>query len=257
MKNNKIAFALSAFCLLTALPATAQVNVISSGAFTAAYKELVSGCEVKIGQKVTSAFGASMGAAPDAIPNRLARGEPADIIILAAPALDGLIKEGKALPGSRVDLARSAIGLSVKTGTLKPDISTVAALKKALLEAKSIAYSASASGVYLSEELFPKLDEGGQILAKSKKIFSERVGTVVARGDAELGFQQVSELVGIPGLDFVATLPAEVQRITVFSAGLAASTKEPEAAKKLIACLGAAEAAPTIAKTGLEPVPLK
>jgi len=238
-------------------PATAEVHVISSGGFTAAYKELVAGCEVKIGQKVVSAYGASMGAAPDAIPNRLARGEPADVVILAAEAFDKLAQDGKGIPGSRVDLVRSAIGLSVKAGAPKPDISSVEALKKTLMEAKSIAYSASASGTYLSEELFPKLDPSGAVMAKSKKIFSERVGTVVVRGEAELGFQQVSELISIDGLDFVGTLPEEVQRVTVFSAGLAAGSKEPEAAKKLIACLGSAESAPVIKKTGLEPLPVK
>lgn len=248
---------LIALPLAVAPPAFADVNVMSSGGFTAAYRDLTASCELKIGQKINSAYGASMGAAPDAIPNRLARGEPADVIILAGSALDDLAKQGKAVPGSRVDLARSAIGLSVKAGAPKPDISTVAALKKTLLEAKSIAYSASASGVYLSEELFPKLDEDGKIIAKAKKIFSERVGTIVARGEAELGFQQVSELLPIEGLDFVGTLPEEVQRVTIFSAGIAAGAKEPEAAKKLIACLGSAEAAPTISKTGLEPLPPK
>ena len=248
---------LLALPLVLAQPAAAEVHVLSSGGFTAAYKDLVAGCEVKLGEKVVSAYGASMGAAPDAIPNRLARGEPADVVILAADAFDKLVKDGKGAAGTRVDLARSAIGLSVKAGAPKPDISTVEALKKTLLEAKSIAYSASASGTYLSEELFPKLDSSGQVMAKAKKIFSERVGTIVARGEAELGFQQVSELLPIEGLDFVGTLPEEVQRVTVFSAGLAAGAKQPEAAKKLIACLGSAEAAPAIRKTGLEPIPAK
>jgi molybdate transport system substrate-binding protein len=247
------AFALSAL----GTSALADVNVMSSGGFTEAYRQLTGGCGPKIGHTINSAYGASMGTAPDAIPNRLARGEPADILILASGALDKLIAAGKAVPGSRVDLARSRIGLSVKAGSPKPDISTVAALKQTLLDAASIAYSASASGVYLSEELFPQLDEGGKIAAKSRKIYTERVGTVVARGDAQLGFQQVSELLPIPGLDFVGTLPAEVQRVTVFSAGLSSSAKEPEAAKKLIACLGSSEAAPVISKTGLEPIPAK
>lgn len=255
--NTIVTAALTAAVLALTQPAMADVHVMSSGGFTAAYKDLVAGCEVKIGQKVVSAYGASMGAAPDAIPNRLARGEPADIVILAAEAFDKLAAEGKGVPGSRVDLVRSAIGLSVKAGAPKPDISTVAALKKTLMEAKTIAYSASASGTYLSEELFPKLDPSGAVMAKAKKIFSERVGTVVARGEAELGFQQVSELVTIEGLDFVGTLPEEVQRVTVFSAGLAAGSKEPEAAKKLIACLGSPESAPAIRKTGLEPLPQK
>jgi molybdate transport system substrate-binding protein len=145
--------------------------------------------------------------------------------------------------------------MSVKTGTPKPDISTVEALRKTLMEAKSIAYSASASGTYLSEELFPKLDPSGRVMAKSKKILSERVGTIVARGEAELGFQQVSELIPIEGIEFVGTLPEEVQRVTVFSAGLAAGAKEPAAARALIACLGGTDAGPTIRKTGLDPIP--
>jgi molybdate transport system substrate-binding protein len=256
-KHHRPALSALAAALLLAPPAFADIHVMSSGGFTAAYKDLVGACEIKLGRKVVSAYGASMGAAPDAIPNRLARGEPADIVILAADAFDKLVTDGKGMAGTRVDLARSAIGLSVKAGAPKPDISTVAALKKTLLEAKSIAYSASASGTYLSEELFPKLDPSGAVMAKSKKIFSERVGTVVARGDAELGFQQVSELVPIEGLDFVGTLPEEVQRVTIFSAGLAAGSKNPDAAKTLIACLGGPEAAPTIKKTGLEPIPQK
>ena len=259
MNKNHRRIALSALTavLLSVSPALADIHVISSGGFTAAYKDLVPGCEAKLGRKVVSAYGASMGAAPDAIPNRLARGEPADIVILAADAFDKLVSDGKGMPGTRVDLARSAIGLSVKAGAPKPDISSVEALKKTLMEAKSIAYSASASGTYLSEELFPRLDPSGAVMAKSKKIFSERVGTIVARGEAELGFQQVSELVPIEGLDFVGTLPEEVQRVTIFSAGLAAGSKEPEAAKALIACLGGPEAAPAIKKTGLEPIPAK
>lgn len=257
MIQKQAAIIALAATLCAGAPAFADINVISSGGFTAAYKELVPACEAKIGQKVVSAYGASMGAAPDAIPNRLARGEPADVVILAGSAFDKLVADGKGMAGTRTDLARSAIGLSVKAGAPKPDISTVEALKKTLTEAKSIAYSASASGTYLSEELFPKLDPSGQVMAKAKKIFSERVGTVVARGEAELGFQQVSELIPIAGLDFVGTLPEEVQKVTVFSAGLAANAKHPEAAKALISCLGSTEAAPTIRKTGLDPIPPK
>ena len=124
MRQQRTAF-IAASVLLCAQPAFADVNVISSGGFTAAYKELVPACEVKIGQKVVSAYGASMGAAPDAIPNRLARGEPADVVILAGDAFDKLVKDGKGMAGTRTDLARSAIGLSVKAGAPKPDISTV------------------------------------------------------------------------------------------------------------------------------------
>ncbi|MCP4559884.1 MAG: ABC transporter substrate-binding protein [Bosea sp.] len=257
MSVKQLLIAATLLSASTAAPAFADVHVISSGGFTSAYQELLPLCEAKIGQKVISAYGASMGTSPNAVPNRLARGEPADVVILAGDAFDKLVKDGKGMAGTRTDLARSVIGLSVKAGTPKPDISTTEALKKALGAAKSIAYSDSASGAYLSEELFPKLDPSGQVMAKSKRIVGERVGSVVARGEAELGFQQVSELLPIDGLDFVGTLPEEVQKVTIFSAGLAASAKEINAAKALIACLGGADAAPTIRKTGLFPVPGK
>jgi molybdate transport system substrate-binding protein len=173
---------------------------------------------------------------------------------MAGPALDELIKQGKVVAGSRVDLARSIIGMAVRAGAPKPDISSVDALKRTLLQAKSIAYSASASGTYLSTELFPRLGIADQIKGKSKRIESERVGDVVARGDAEIGFQQVSELLPIRGIDYVGPLPPEVQQVTVFSAGVAAGAKEPDAGRALIKFLASPVAAPAIRKSGLEPV---
>jgi molybdate transport system substrate-binding protein len=222
----------------------AEVKVMNSGGFAAAYKELAPGCERATGHTVETAWGASMGTAPDAIPMRLERGEPADVLIMAAHALDDLMRQGKAVPGSRVDLARSTIAMAVKSGAAKPDIATAEAFERALAQAKSIAYSASASGTYLSTEVFPRLKGGAEIMAKSRKILSERVGTVVARGEAEIGFQQLSELLPIKGIDIVGPLPAQLQRITVFSAGIAVGAKEPEAGKALIACLAGHEAAP-------------
>ena len=244
---------LAAFVLAGAVQA-AEVKVMNSGGFTAAYKELAPGCERATGHKVETAWGASMGTAPDAIPMRLQRGEPADVLIMAAPALDDLILQGKAVPGSRVDLARSTIAMAVKSGTSKPDIATVAAFERALHAAKSIAYSASASGTYLSTEVFPRLKHGEEIMAKSRKILSQRVGAVVARGEADIGFQQLSELLPLEGIDIVGPLPADLQRVTIFSAGLAAGAKEPDAGKALMACSTAPEAAPMITKSGLEPV---
>ena len=245
---------LAASLVLAASAALAQeVRVMTSGGFTAAYLEVVPEFERATKHRVLTAFGASMGGAPDSIPSRLERGEPVDVVILAAPALDDLIKQGKVVPGSRVDLVRSVIGMAVRTGAPKPDISTVEALKRTLLQAKSIAYSASASGVYLSTELFERLGIADQMKDKAKRIESERVGTVVARGDAELGFQQVSELLPIAGVDYVGPLPDAVQRVTVFSAGIATGAREPEAAKALIRFLASPAARPAIAKSGLEP----
>ncbi|WP_210251337.1 substrate-binding domain-containing protein [Aureimonas psammosilenae] len=246
--------AVAALLAVSGASLAAEVDVMASGGLTAAYKELVPGFEKASGHSVKSAYGASQGGATDSIPSRLDRGEPGDVVIMASDAMDKLIAAGKVVPGSRVDLARSPIGLSVAKGTPKPDISTTEALKKTLLDAKSIAYSASASGTYLSETLFPRLGVWEAIEPKAKRVVSERVGTVVARGDAELGFQQVSELLPIEGLDFVGTLPDDVQKVTIFSAGLVQGAKDAEAGKELITYLASREAAPAIAKSGMEPI---
>ena len=235
-------------------PAGGDIHVMTSGGFTAAYNELRPGFERSSGRTVKTAYGASMGNAEDSIPSRLSRNEPADVVILARPALDALVAQGKVVPGSQVDLVRSSIGFAVRKGAPKPDISTVDALKRTLLAAPSIAYSASASGTYYETELLKKLGIEDQVKPKSKRILSERVGTVVARGDAALGLQQVSELLPIAGIDYIGPLPAEVQRVTVFSAGIATASRQPDAARQLIRHLNSLEAAPTIAKTGLEPL---
>ena len=235
-------------------PAATDIHVMTSGGFTAAYNDLRPGFEKASGRAVKTAYGASMGQASDSIPSRLGRGEPADVVILARPALDALVEQGKVVPGSQVDLVRSSIGFAVKKGAPKPDIGTVDALKRTLLAAPSIAYSASASGTYYETELLKNLGIEAQVKPKSRRILSERVGTVVARGEAALGLQQVSELLPIEGIDYVGPLPAEVQRVTVFSAGVATGSKQPEAARELIRYLNSPAAAPTIAKTGLEPI---
>jgi molybdate transport system substrate-binding protein len=251
---RKMPLAIASLLLFAGAAFAGEIKVMTSGAFTAAFRQLIPEFERRTLNKVVTAYGASMGNAPDSIPNRLQRGEHADVVILAADALDVLIKQGKVVPGSRVDLVRSKIGMAVRAGASKPDISSVDALKRTLLQAQSIAYSASASGVYLSTELFQRLGVADQILGKSKKIESEPVGAAVARGDAEIGFQQISELLPVAGIDYVAPLPAEVQRVTVFSAGIAVGARAPEAARALIKFLASLAAAPAIRKSGLEPV---
>lgn len=231
----------------------AEIRVVTSGGFSAAYDQLIPLYEQATGHKVVTERGASLGNAPDSIPSRFARNEQFDIVILADSGLEALISQGKVLQGSRVDLARSMIGMSVRKGTPKPDISNVEALKQTLLNAKSIAYSASASGVYLSTELFPRLGVAEQVKDKATKILSERVGAVVLRGDAEIGFQQVSELLPFKELDFVGPLPDEVQQRVFFSAGIATGARSPEAARHLIRFLAAPAAAPIIRSTGMEP----
>jgi molybdate transport system substrate-binding protein len=253
INRSLLAVAALAGGFLVFAASAAEVHVMTSGAFTEPLKELVPVFERQSGHKVVMAFGASMGGASNSIPSRLDRGEPADLVILAGPALDGLVAKGQVVPGSRVDLVRSSIGMVVRAGAPKPDIGTVEALKRTLLEAKSIAYSASASGTYLSTELFPKLGVWDEIKGKSQRIVSERVGAVVARGEAQVGFQQVSELITIPGVDYVGPLPDGAQRVSYFSAGLGAGAKEPEAAKELVRFLTSAAAVPVIRKNGLEP----
>jgi len=248
---------LVAIALLVAAAASAQeVRVVTSGGFTEAYKQLAPQFERETKIKVISGFGASMGATPDAIPNRLARGEPIDVIILATPGLDELTKQGKIEPGSRVDLIRSLIAMAVRNGTPKPDISTVEGLKRTLLQAKSIGSSDSASGVYLRTVLFPRLGVADQIKAKSKVIEAyERVGDALARGDIDIGFQQVSELKPVPGITIVAPLPEGAQQVTIFSAAIPKGAKNPDAAKRLIQFLSSPAVAPIVRETGVEPIP--
>ena len=227
--------------------------VMTSGAFTAAYLELIPQLELITKRKIVTAT-TTMGTGAASIPSRLKRGEPADVVIVADTALVKLMRDGTVLTESRTLLARSAIGMVVRAGAPKPDISSTEALKRALLQAKSIAYSASVSGDYLTTELFQRLGIADQLMRKSRRIEGERVGAVVARGEAEIGFQQISELLPVPGIDYVGPLPAEVQKVSVFSAGVAAATRDSEAAYALIRFLASPQAAPAIAKSGLEPI---
>ncbi len=226
---------------------------MTSGAFTAAYLDLIPELERVTKKKIVTAA-TSMGTGPDSIPSRLQRGEPVDVVIVADAALVELIKSGIILAESRTPLARSAIGIAVRAGSPKPDISSVDALKRTLLQAKSIAYSASVSGRYLTTELFQRLGIADQVMPKSRRIEGERVGAVVARGEAEIAFQQVSELLPVHGIDYVGQLPPEVQKVAVFSAGVTVSTRDSDAAHALIRFLASPEAAHAITRSGMEPV---
>jgi molybdate transport system substrate-binding protein len=246
-----------ATCLALAGPdsvvAADEIRVMTSGAFTAAYLELAGEFQRREGHRlITEAT--SMGTGETSIEARLARGEAIDVVIVAADSLDELIGRGLVAKGSRVDLARSAIGMAVRAGAPKPDISTLEAFKRTLLAASSVAYSASVSGTYLTTELFQKLGIADQVLPKSRRVVGERVGAVIARGEAEIGFQQVSELLPVPGIDYVGPLPEGAQRVTVFSAGLGAAGRSRTAARAFIQFLASAAAVETIRKTALEPV---
>jgi molybdate transport system substrate-binding protein len=241
--------------LLTRSGAAAdEIKVMTSGAFTAPYLELAPEFERATGHRVVTES-TSMGTGPTGIAARLERGEAIDVVIVSDRDLERLTAAGRIRPGSRVDLARSAIGMAVRRGAPRPDISSVDALKRTLLDAKSIAYSASVSGNYVSTELFQRLGIADRVLPKSRRIEGgERVGAVVARGEAEIGFQQISELLPVDGIDFVGPLPAEVQRVTMFSAGVGAASTHPAVARSFIDFLASPAAAGTIRKAALEPV---
>jgi molybdate transport system substrate-binding protein len=233
---------------------TDELRVMTSGAFTAAYLELIPGLELLTKKKIVTAA-TSIGTGENSIPNRLRRGETTDVVIVADAVLLGFIKDGLVIAESHTPLARSAIGMAARAGAPKPDIGTVDALKRTLLQAKSIAYSASVSGEYLAHELLQRLGIADQVLRKCRRIEGgERVGAVIARGEAEVGFQQMSELLPVPGIAHITPLPREVQKISVFSGGVAASTTDSDAAHAVIKFLSSRDAAHAITKSGLEPV---
>jgi len=208
----------------------ADVHVMISAGFFQAYSELVPAFEKKSGHRV----------------------------VTTGASIDELGRQGLVRGDSKVDLARSEIGMVVRAGAPKPDIGTVDALRKVLLDARSIAYSDSASGIYLSTVLFARLGVADQVAGKSRKVrgppSGEQVAAVVARGDAEIGFQQVSELIHVPGTTFVAPIPRELQQETFYSAALATAVTQAEAAQALIRFLSSPEAAPAIVKAGLAPM---
>jgi molybdate transport system substrate-binding protein len=245
------------FLLLVTAAQAAELHVVSSGGFAAAYKALAPAFERKTGDTLVVGWGPSMGDTPDTVPARLKRGEKIDVVIMVGYALGDLIKEGKISADSRVDLARSGIGVVVRQGAPHPDIGSVEGLKRTLLAAKSIAYSDSASGVYIANEMFKRLGIADQVAGKARMIPAEPVGAVVARGEAEIGFQQISELKPIKGIDLLGPLPAEVQKYTVFAGGVVAGSAHPREAAKLLRFLDSPEARSAVIDSGLEPMQAK
>jgi molybdate transport system substrate-binding protein len=230
--------------------------MISAG-FYRVYAELGPAFERASGHRLVTTRGPSMGDSPEAIPARLARGEAADVVIMDGGGADELGRRGLARAGSKVELARSQVGMVVRAGAETPDIGSVDAFRRALLAAKSIAYSDSGSGTYLSTTLFPKLGIADQVAGKSRKVrgppSGEPVAAVVARGEAEIGFQQVSELIHVSGVTFVGALPEELQPGFAFAGAVTSTAREPEAAAALLRFLASPEAVPVLLKAGLAP----
>ena len=244
--------------LLAGASQAAEVKVMISAGFYGVYAELAPAFERATGHKLVTTRGPSMGDSPEAIPTRLARGEMADLVIMDGHGSEALAKSGQVRPESRKILALSAVGMVVKEGAPKPDISTVEAVRNTLLNAKSIAYSDSGSGTYIATTMLPKMGIADQVASKARKVrgppSGEPVANVVARGEAEIGFQQVSELIHTQGVTFVGALPADLQPGFSFAGAITTKAAQPDAARALIDYLRAPEAAETIRKAGLTPV---
>ena len=231
--------------------AGAEIKVLTAGAFKQVLLALLPDFERATGHKVTVAND-TVGA----LTKRIAGGEAFDVAVLTPKAVDDLAKEGKFVAGSRANLARVGVGVVVKDGTPKPDISSVAAFKQALLAAKSVAYidpaAGGSSGIYVAG-LLDKLGIAGEVKPKAKLIPGGAVAEHVAKGEAELGIHQISEILPVKGVTLVGPLPAEIQNYTVYAAGIGAHAKEGDAAKALIKALSGLAAAEVLKSKGMEP----
>jgi len=248
--HTSLPLALAAVSILASPPASlGQPRVIISGGFSTAYRELLPEFEKMASVKVTTTSGGSVGNGPNTIGGQLRRGVPADVVILAREGLDELIAEGRIVPGTDIDLARSVIGMIVPAGAPRPDISTVDAFKQVLLRARSVAMSSSTSGVYLTTTLFPRLGIAEEMAKKSMGTGAAAVG----RGEADVGLQQVSEVLAVPHSTFVGAIPEELQYVTTYAAAIVAGTREVETSRRLIAFLSSEGAGPAIKNSGMEP----
>jgi molybdate transport system substrate-binding protein len=247
MRAKLIIAAVTSFVLAGSTQA-AEIKLLASSAIKEAYLDLLPQFEKATGHKVTAAWSST----PD-VQKRIAAGEAADLVILGDSGTEELIKKGKLAANSRANFAKSGIAVAVRTGAPKPDISSSEAVKKSVLAAKSVAYSAGASGAYLVS-MFEKLGISEQVKSKLATVKpGEPVGDVVARGEAEIGFHQLSELLAVKGIEILGPLPADIQRVTVFSGGIHSGTKETDGTSALVKFLTAPSAAPVIKKHGMEP----
>jgi molybdate transport system substrate-binding protein len=229
----------------------AEIKVLTAGAFKQVVLALVPDFEKQTGHKVT-VENETVGA----LTKRIEGGEGFDLAVLTPGAVDNLTGKGKFAAGSRANLARVGVGVVVKDGTPKPDISSVDAFKKSLLAAKSVAYidpaAGGSSGIYVSG-LLDKLGIGAEVKAKAKLIHGGAVAEHIANGEAEIGIHQISEILPVKGIVLVGPLPAEIQNYTVYAAGLGANAKEADAAKALLKALSGPAAAEVLKAKGMEP----
>jgi molybdate transport system substrate-binding protein len=234
--------------LFASSASAAEIKVLASGATKEVIDEILPPFEKGSGHKVVVAFTGTAN-----IKKRIAAGEVYDLIIVSGPVIDAFVQQGKITATSRADLMKSGVGVAVRNGAPKPDIGSSEALKKTLLSAKSIGYSSGPSGEYVVT-LVERMGITDQVKPKMKQVPSgARISAMINSGEAEIGFQQISELIHEKGIDYLGPLPSEVQKITVFSAGLQTGAKEQEAAKTLIKALKSPDAAKVIKAHGMEP----
>jgi molybdate transport system substrate-binding protein len=232
--------------LISGMAGAADLRLMSSNAMREALRELVPQFESASGHKVAMTF---IGSAD--IMKRVRAGEGGvDVVILQASSVDELAADGKVVPGSRVDFARSMIGVAVRSGAPRPDVSSGEALKRALFASKSIIISSGPSGIYLSG-LFERMGIAREKVVQSKP--GTQSGEVVARGEADIGFQQVSELLPVKGIDYLGPLPPDIQHVSLFSGGIHAAAADPQAARELMKFLASPAAAPVLRAKGMEP----
>lgn len=252
MRNGFVAAALvSIAALFGAAPSSvAQVKVITSGGFSAVLDELQPQFEKATGVKLTVTRGASQGASSNTIGAQLRRGVPADVVIMSREGLDDLIAESRIAAGTDENLGQTPLGVSARAGAPKPDISTVAAFKETMLRAKSVTFPGSTTGIYMVEKLFPQLGIAKEMAAKT----TDTGVTAVAKGDAEIAIQPVSELLHIPGTEFVGALPAEIQYVSIFSAAMVKDAGDPKGGRQLLNFLGSATAKAAMKRSGMDAV---
>jgi len=233
--------------------ASAQLNVLISGGFSGAYEKLLPEFERTTGIKVTTGSGASQGTGPQTIAAQLARGVPANVVILSREGLSELIAAQKIAAGTDVDLARVPLGVAVRAGTPKPDVSSVEAFKQVVLKAKTVAIPGSTSGIWLTTDLFPRLGIAGRINVKATPRGTQATA-MVAAGGADLAVMPVSEIVHAPGVDYAGSLAPEIQFVQTFSAAVVAGSGDIENSKRLIEFLASTRASEVIRNSGMEPL---
>ena len=245
--NYRMLVAVAALCV-SGVVSAAEIRLLAAGATEEICSALIPAFESATGHKVVASWAGTVD-----IKKRIAAGEVFDAVIVGAAEVDTFIAQGKVVSGSRVDLMKSGVGIAIRAGASKPDIRSADALRKMLIDAKSIAYSTGPSGVYVAKML-ERMGIAEQV--KSKVITAKtgvRVGTLVARGEAEIGFQQASELIHESGIEYVGPLPGDLQNITVYSAGIHSQGGQPEAAKALVSFLDTPAAGAVIRKNGMDP----